>query len=334
MPYRSAHQAPKGPSDARPTALDIVRDQNLEGKLTGKTILITGGTSGLGFETARALCATGAQIFITARSANKGLQSAKDLSSPSGLPVEVIEMELDSFASIRAGAADFLSKSDGLNILICNAGIMMCAEGKTKDGFEQQFGVNHLSHFLLFQLLKDTLIQSSSPDFASRVISLSSCAHRSGPVRLDDYNFEHEPYNPGLAYGQAKTANLYFANELDRRLGTDGVHALSVHPGLIHTGLERHIADNPMAQQFINNPKAKDLWKSPEQGAATTVWAAVAKEWEGKGGRYLEDVSEAEPFDPKSEIPGHAPGYAPYAYDQKAAAKLWEDSMMMVGVQS
>lgn len=334
MAYQAAHQAPKGPGDARPTALDIVRNQNLVGKLTGKTILITGGTAGLGLETARALYATGAHIFITSRSADKGIQAAKELSSPSGLPVEAIEMQLDSFASIRSGAADFLRKSNGLNIMICNAGVMMCPEGKTKDGFEVQFGVNHLSHFLLFQLLKDTLIKSSSPEFASRVISLSSCAHRGGPLRLHDYNFEQEPYNAGSAYGQAKTANLYFANELDRRFGTEGVHALSVHPGLIHTSLERHVVDNPMAQEFINNPETSNLWKSPEQGAATSVWAAIAKDWEGKGGRYLEDVREAEPWDPETEFPNHAPGYAPHAYDNKAAAILWDDSMVMVGAQS
>ena len=238
-------------------------------------------------------------------------------------------MELDSFDSIRHGASEFLSKARGLNVLICNAGVMSCPEGRTKDGFEVQFGVNHLSHFLLFQLLKDSLISSSAPDLPSRVVSLASCAHRSGSVRTTDYNFDGEPYDAGVAYGQSKTANIYFASEIQRRYGTNGIHGLSVHPGLIQTPLLRHIRDEPFAQEFIDNPETNDLWKSPEQGAATGVWAAVGKECNEMGGRYLEDCSEAKPFDPKSKFPGHAPGYAAYAYDKVAAQKLWKDSLAM-----
>jgi NAD(P)-dependent dehydrogenase (short-subunit alcohol dehydrogenase family) len=242
-------------------------------------------------------------------------------------------MELDSFGSIRAGTSNFIKRSQGLNILICNAGVMSCPEDRTKDEFETQFGINHLSHFLLFQLLKKSLVDSSSSEFHSRVVSLASCAHRNGPVRLQDYNLEREPYDAGLAYGQAKTANIYFASEIERRYGGQGVHGLSVHPGLIQTSLLRHIKDSPMAQQFINNPETRNIWKSPEQGAATGVWAAIGKEWEGRGGRYLEDCREAKPFDPTTEFPGHAPGYAAYAYDRQVAEQLWIDSIAMVGAE-
>ena len=207
---------------------------------------------------------------------------------------------------------------------------MVCPESRTEDGFETQFGINHLSHFLLFQLLKETMLNSSSPEFASRVVSLSSCGHRGGLVRSEDYNFDSEPYNPWAAYGQSKTANTYFANEIERRFGGHGLHGLSVHPGLIHTPLERHIAEDPLAQGFLANPVASSLYKSPEQGAATTVWAVVSKNWEGGGGRYLEDCSEAKPFDESSEVPLHASGYAPHAYDQKAAERLWTDSLKTV----
>lgn len=266
---------------------------------------------------------------MTSRTESKGREAVKTIKTPASIPVQVIEMELDSFDSIKHGASEFLGKARGLNVLICNAGVMLCPEGRTKDGLETQFGVNHLSHFLLFQLLKDSLISSSSPEFPSRVISMASCAHRSGPVRVSDYNFDKEPYDAGLAYGQSKTSNIYFASEIERRYGSQGIHGLSVHPGLIKTPLLRHIENNPMAQTFIDNPETNNLWKSPEQGAATGVWAAVGHECNDLGGRYLEDCSEATPYDPKSKFPGHAPGYASYAYDQVAAEKLWEDSLAM-----
>ena len=194
-----------------------------------------------------------------------------------------------------------------------------------------QFGVNYLGHFLLFQLLKDILVESSSRAFTSRVVTLSSSAHRGGPVRLGDYNFEKEPYNPWQAYGQAKTADIYLASEIESRYGDRGIRGLSVHPGFIHTPLERHIASDPQAQQFIGNPEAAKLWKSPEQGAATTVWAAVGKEWEGRGGKYLEDMREANPFDPDNAWdPLYAAGYAKYAYDEQVTKQLWADSLAMI----
>jgi NAD(P)-dependent dehydrogenase (short-subunit alcohol dehydrogenase family) len=249
-------------------------------------------------------------------------------SSPGQPSVQVIEMELDSFASIRAGAADFLRKYSTLNVLICNAGVMACPESQTKDGFEMQFGVNHLGHFLLFQLLKDTLVASTSTEFPSRVVSLSSSGHRISAPLLGDYNFQTTPYNPWQAYGQSKTANIYLASQIEERYGKLGLHGVSLHPGCIHTSLERHIAQDEFAQAFINDVKAKDLYKSPEQGAATTVWAAVCSGW--PAGRYLEDVNEAHAFDPEDEFEQHANGYAAHAYDKDAASRLWEYSTAVV----
>lgn len=259
----------------------------------------------------------------------KGKQAADSLaSSTEGPSVQVIEMELDSFASIRAGAADFLRKSSTLNVLICNAGIMACPESKTKDGFEMQFGVNHLSHFLLFELLKDTLLASNSTEFPSRVLSLSSNGHRISALSLGNYNFEKTPYHPWQSYGQSKTANIYFASQIEERYGKLGIHSVSLHPGFIRTPLERHIAQDEFAQAFIHDAKAQDLYKSPEQGAATTVWAAVGSGW--RSGRYHEDVSEARAVDPEDEYGHHANGYAVHAYDRDAASQLWEYSAAVV----
>ena len=156
---------------------------------------------------------------------------------------------------------------------------MATPEGKTKDGFETQFGTCHIGHFYLFQLLKHTLLASSTSDFPSRVVSVSSFGHRTGPVRFDDYNFEKEKYDPWVSYGQAKTANIYFANEIERRYGSEGLHATSLHPGGIATGLQVHV-DMSAA---MGDETVKNYMKDTEQGAATSVYAAVSEEWKNKG---------------------------------------------------
>lgn len=204
-PYAELHVHPSGAGDARPTAQRIIEDQNLLGKLRSKTILITGATSGIGIETARALYTTGAQIYITARDVTKGAEVASSIATDPSRPIGVIEMVLDSLASIKAGAASLLEKTDTLNILINNAGVMATPAGKTADGFETQFGTNHLGHFLLFQLLRPALVASAagSPDFASRVISVSSTGHRMIPsIRFDDLNWDGPgAYDKWQAYG-------------------------------------------------------------------------------------------------------------------------------------
>jgi NAD(P)-dependent dehydrogenase (short-subunit alcohol dehydrogenase family) len=204
-------------------------------------------------------------------------------------------------------------------------------EGKTKDGFETQFGINHLGHFLLFQLLKQTLLASSTPEFNSRVVSVSSMGHRYGEVRFHDFNYEKEPYNPQTGYGQAKTANIYLANEIDRRYGSSGLHAWSLHPGGIFTNLQRFVPPK-MMEAYKGNEQVANYMKSAEQGAATSVWAAVAKELEGKGGKYLSNCEIADAFngDPMGAV-GHD-GYETWAFNPEKEKKLWVESCKMVGV--
>jgi NAD(P)-dependent dehydrogenase (short-subunit alcohol dehydrogenase family) len=228
-----------------------------------------------------------------------------------------------------------LQRSKQLNILILNAGIMACPDSRTKDGFETQFGTNHLGHFLLFELLKETLLASSTPAFNSRVVSLSSSGHRQSPILFDDLDLSKGGYEPFKAYGQSKTANIYLANEIERRYGSQGLHATSVMPGGIFTELARHvvITDPAFVERLMKSDVVKKVMKNAEQGAATTVCAAIGKEWEGKGGKYLEDCRVAPATDPSNTVP-MAPGYADHAYDEAAAQKLWDVSLQLVGLEN
>ncbi|KAH6886830.1 hypothetical protein B0T10DRAFT_407295 [Thelonectria olida] len=306
--YVVAHENLNGPGDARPTACRIIDDYELEGELSGKVALITGCSSGIGVETARAIYRTGATIYATARNVDKAKTALGDLA--------------DASHSVRACAKSFKSRSAKLNILIENAGVMASPEGRTTDGFETQFGTNHLGHLLLFYLLKDILLDSSTPAFNSRVIILSSCAHQGGSVHFDNLTLEGQ-YDPWKAYGQSKTANLWTAREIEKRFGARGLHAWAVHPGSIATELQRHVSDE-VKQAWADNKELAKIWKSPEQGAATTVLAAVSPELEGKGGLYLEDTQVAKP-------PARGPtGYADWAYDEEGPGKLWEKSLELL----
>ncbi|TVY53765.1 Retinol dehydrogenase 14 [Lachnellula cervina] len=325
--YEQIHESPQGPGDARPTAFQIIKDENLEGKLEGKVILITGCSSGLGIETAQALATTGATLYLTARDLEKAKKALGNLiASPR---VHLLELDLDSLASVRACASEFLSKSSRLNIFIANAGIMACPEGRTKDGFESQFGTNHLAHFLLFNLLKPTLLASSTPDFNSRAVILTSIAHRWGSVVFDNLNLDGI-YDPSVAYSQSKTANLWTANEIDRRYGGKGLHAWAVNPGGISTNLGQHLPQEAV-DGMMKNEELMKAWKSPQQGAATTVWAAVAKALEGQGGKYLEDCHIGKPVNDADGPWGL--GYSKWAYDAGAEAKLWKKSSELVGLK-
>ncbi|KAK2021692.1 short chain dehydrogenase [Colletotrichum zoysiae] len=330
-PYAEQHSKTTGPGDSRPTSIQVVQDQGLVGKWAGKVAIVTGcSPGGLGPETARALHVAGADVYITVRDVAKGHQVANDILSD-GKPgkVGVIELDLGSLESVRRAANEFLGKSDRLNVLINNAGVMACPKGKTVDGFETQFGTNHLGHFLLFQLLKPALLASSTPDFNSRVVSVASMGHRRGRIQFEDLNFEGAvEYEPWAAYGQAKLANILFANELDRRYGPSGLHAFSLNPGGIRTPLQRHTIERTAA--LFEDPEVVRWLKSPEQGAATSIWAAVAAELEGKGGRYLEDVAEAEKVTPEGWMA--RPGYAPSAYDPPTEKRLWAESLKLVGL--
>ncbi|CAN9455986.1 unnamed protein product [Alternaria sp. RS040] len=322
--YVSAHQSPNGPGDQRPTADQIVSDEQLQGKWWDKTVLITGCSSGLGIETAKSLYETGATLFLTARDLNKAKTALGSLVESER--VHLLELDLNSLVSVRKCADTFLAQHDRLNVLIANAGIMACPEGRTADGFEIQFGTNHLAHFLLIQLLLPTLVKSSTADSKSRVVVLASTGHRMGGIHLDNLNLVGE-YHPWSAYGQSKTSNIYCATELNRRYASQGVNAWSVHPGLIFTGLMTHI-DKDTMEAWDKDPNIGKALKSPQQGAATTVWAATAKALEGQSGKYLEDCQISSVVN--ANTASNEPGYAPHAYDEEKERALWEKSLELV----
>jgi NAD(P)-dependent dehydrogenase (short-subunit alcohol dehydrogenase family) len=244
--------------------------------------------------------------------------------------IDLLHLDLDSLASVRTFATTFLTASNNkLNILINNAGVMVTPEGTTADGFETQFGTNHLAHFLLFQLLKPALIASATPSFGSRVVSVSSLGHRYFPPKMENLMLTGE-YDANHAYAHSKTANIWFANEIERRYGAHGLHALSLHPGGIWTGLQVHVPAEHIAV-WKSMPEVAKLMKTPEQGAATTVWAAVGKVWEGRGGRYLEDCQVSGPA--REGYTVAEPGYEAWAYNAENEGKLWEMSNEWVGFE-
>ncbi|KAF5011719.1 hypothetical protein FDECE_2179 [Fusarium decemcellulare] len=318
--YTSLHESLNGPGDARPTASQIIDDYNLEGELSDKTVFITGCSSGIGVETARAIYRTGATLYLTARDVEKAKTALDDLIDTSR--VHFLQLDLSSLESVRACVQSFKSQSTQLNILIENAGVMACPEGRTADGFETQFGTNHLGHFLVFYLLKDTLLNSSTPEFNSRVVVLSSCAHQAGSVHFDNLTLEGE-YEPWKSYGQSKTANIWMAREIEAKFGERGLHAWAVHPGSIATELQRHVPAE-LKERWAKDKEGGKAWKNIEQGAATTVLAAVSPELEGRGGLYLEDTQVAKP--PARGITG----VADWAYDDDGPSRLWAKSLELL----
>jgi NAD(P)-dependent dehydrogenase (short-subunit alcohol dehydrogenase family) len=329
--YTAAHASPNGPGDARPTALEIVRNNGAEGRLAGKVIVVTGTTSGIGTETARALSATGATLFLTARDTTTAKIALKDILDPGRLTL--VQMDNNSFKSVKAAAASILKQSnDKVNILVSNAGIMGVPERTlTEDGHELHFQTNHLSHFLFFHLLKPALLASATLEFNSRVVLVASSAHRTTNLpESDNYNFEKGGYDAQVAYANSKLANVYMANEIERRYGGTGLHGLSLHPGGIgDTKMSRYVGPEFVAQ-IMSNPYLVKILKSAEQGAATTVLAAIGKEWEGRGGKYLEDAEEAQRGDDDGQSFGV--GWVKQTFDAENEARLWKDSLRMVGI--
>jgi NAD(P)-dependent dehydrogenase (short-subunit alcohol dehydrogenase family) len=302
---------------------DTTTDEVLEGvDLAGRLALVTGASGGLGAETARALASKGAHVLLTARNLTKAEAVAEAIRGSTGAEVEVEALELDALASVRAFAERFLAQHDALHILVNNAGVMACPESKTQDGFELQFGTNHLGHFLLTGLLAPALLRGAP----ARVVSVSSRGHQQSPVRFHDLAFENEPYDKWVAYGQSKTANVLFAVELERRLGGRGVHANAVHPGVIATDLSRHM-DREDFERIRQRSGGSLRLKTVEAGAATSVYAATAPELEGRGGRYLEDCHVAGVDDD----PDAREGVRSYAVDPEAARRLWTLSEELVG---
>ncbi|OLN93196.1 WW domain-containing oxidoreductase 2 [Colletotrichum chlorophyti] len=337
--YAAVHASPQGAGDARPTAEEVLRDQNLVGNhWPDKTVLITGGTAGIGAESARVLHLTGAKIFITGRDLAKGERVAEEISAanPHYPPVEMIELDQSNLRNVRHVAAEFLKRSGGkLNLLLANAGIMGCPQSKTEEGFETAFTVNHLAHFLLFQLLRPALVASSAPSFHSRVVIVSSSGHRASNINPDNYHFEGDGvYDSAKTYAQSKTANILMANEIERRYGKEGVHGLSLNPGLILTteiGRDFSGSVSSRREEYLRHDALLARHeKSLEQGAATQVWASVAKELEGKGGLYLDDVQVGREAEHTEQPKYYLPGWQKWIWDENMASRLWEDSLNMV----
>lgn len=301
-------------------AASAARDVIAGHDLTGRIVLLTGGASGIGIETARALAGAGAQVTLAVRNTGQGAAVAAELNQEVGAArVSVEALDLASLRSVRALADHWGERP--LHLLINNAGVMACPQGYTEDGFETQFGVNHLGHFLLAELLTPALVRSAP----SRLISLSSSAHKLGGMNFDDPHFRTLAYHPFAAYGQSKTANALFAVAFDRRYRGSGVRAFAVMPGVIDTPLMRHMSPEVRAKMMPKpdasaETKVRSRIKTPEQGAATTVWAAVATELDGLGGLYLEDCGVARSSPAGS--PGGS-GVMSYALDPVDAERLW-----------
>ena len=298
-------------------------DEVLSGiRLDGKHVLITGSTGGLGIETARALASVGASVTISGRNPKKIAAALATLREQ--LPkatFDSLEVDLASLARIADATKTFVDRGQSIDLLINNAGVMMCPEGQTADGFETQFGTNHLGHFAWTAQLMSALATNA------RVVTLSSGAHLRGSVDLADLNWKSRDYDPNLAYAQSKTANIWFASELQRR-HSGRLLSLSVHPGVIQTDLARHLPDAVIKAMRAGFEDAGIVPKTVPQGAATSAWAATSPELTDHGGAYLLDCQIAKPTseeDPRT-------GYAPWAYDRSGAERLWGESEELTGV--
>ncbi len=315
---------------ATSTTDDVLSGVNLK----GKRILVTGVSAGLGVETARSLAAHGAHVVGAARDLTKAKRATVQVekeAAANGGSFELIELDLASLKSVRACADGLLAKGAPFDVIIANAGVMATPFGHTADGFETQFGTNHLGHFVLVNRIAP-LIRTGG-----RLINVSSAGHRYSNVDLVDPNFERTPYDPMVAYGRSKTANILFAIEFDKRHRNRGLRAAAVHPGGIQTELGRY--QNPgriekmidqINQQRAAEGKGPFQWKTIPQGAATSVWAAVVASADHIGGQYCEDchVAQVVPDDVPASI---NEGVRGYAIDTKAAEALWKKSEEMVG---
>src|SRR5579863_673360 len=305
-------------------------DEVLQGiDLRGKRVLVTGVSAGLGVETARALAAHGAEVIGAARDLSKAQAATEQVraQAASGGSLSLVPLDLASLDSVRRCAGGLLEAGKPFDVIIANAGVMACPKGTTIDGFETQFGTNHLGHFVLVNRIAALLRPGS------RLVNLSSAGHRYADVDLEDPNFEHTPYAEFTAYGRSKTANVLFAVEFDRRHKASGVRATAVHPGGIRTELSRHLTPDVLEKLIVeinaSQPKgaAPFSYKSIPQGAATSVWAACVADPEAIGARYCEDCHVAE----ITSVPGARTGVQPYALDPEHAQALWKKSEEWVG---
>jgi NAD(P)-dependent dehydrogenase (short-subunit alcohol dehydrogenase family) len=316
---------------ATSTTDDVLSGVNLK----GKRILVTGVSAGLGAETARALAARGAHVVGAARDLKKAKAATEQVrkdAAANGGSFELIELDLANLKSVRACADQLLGKKEAFDVVIANAGVMATPFGHTADGFETQFGTNHLGHFVLVNRIA-SLIRDGG-----RLINLSSAGHRYANVDLLDPNFEHTPYEPFVAYGRSKTANILFAVAFDKRHRGRGIRAAAVHPGGIKTELGRYVEPGRMEkviseinQQLAAQGKGPFQWKSIPQGAATSVWAAVVAPADEIGARYCENCHVGETVQDDVPITVVSEGVRGYALDAKNAEALWKKSEELVG---
>ena len=300
------------PFGAQSTAAEVIAGIDL----TGRRAIVTGGASGIGIETARALAGAGAEVTLAVRNTEAGERTAADIIASTGSKqVLVAPLDLADQASVAA----FVAGWDGpLHILVNNAGIMASPLMRTPQGWEMQFATNHLGHFALATGLHHALAAAGG----ARVVSVSSSAHHRSPVIFDDIHFEHRPYEPWAAYGQSKTANVLFGVEATKRWASDGISVNALMPGGIRTNLQRYVPDEELERMRVAAGVSGTRWKTPEQGAATSILVATSPLLDGVGGRYFEDCNEAEVGNLSARN-----GVAAYALDPEAAARLWQVSV-------
>ena len=293
--------------------------------LTGRNAIVTGGYSGLGLETVRALAGAGARVTVPARRVEVAEAALADVTGD----IEIAAMDLADLQTVEKCTREYDETKRGLDILINNAGIMACPEGRVGPGWERQFGTNHLGHMAMSLALAPSMQRADS----ARVVCLSSTGHVRSDVRWDDPHFRNSPYDKWEAYGQAKSANALFALGVDHRGRDVGVRAFSVHPGGIFTPLQRHLSDEEMVQLGWKAPdgsippQVQAMFKTPEQGASTSVWAATSPQLEGRGGVYCEDCDIAKLADENSQRWEHA---RPWICDDEKAERLWSMSEKML----
>jgi NAD(P)-dependent dehydrogenase (short-subunit alcohol dehydrogenase family) len=299
------------PFGAASTAADVIAGIDL----TGRRAIVTGGASGIGVETARALASANAEVTLAVRNREAGARTAADIIASTGnQQVLVAALDLADQASVAAFVADW----DGpLHILVNNAGVMATPLMRTREGWEMQFATNHLGHFALAVGLHEAL----AAGVHARIVAVSSTGHLMGGIDFDDIHFVRRLYDPWVAYGQSKTANSLFAVAAAQRWAADGITANALHPGAIATNLGRYMGDGASAPAGFEPTSTAWSMKTVEQGAATSVLLAASPLVEGVGGRYFEDCNEAEPHQS-----GERRGVAAYALDPEAAARLWRVS--------
>ncbi|MHA6764234.1 SDR family NAD(P)-dependent oxidoreductase [Streptacidiphilus sp. PAMC 29251] len=289
--------------------------------LSGRRAVVTGGASGIGVETARALASAGAEVTLAVRDTAAGDRTADDIAdSTGGKRPLVAPLDLADQASVAAFTAGW----DGpLHLLVDNAGMMASPELRTPQGWELQFATNHLGHFALATGLHRSLAAAGG----ARIVSVSSSAHLRSGIVFEDIHFQQRPYEAWSAYGQSKTANVLFAVEASRRWAADGITVNALMPGAIMTNLQRYVDPAELDRMRAASGGGAPRWKTPEQGAATSVLLAVSPLLDGVGGRYFEDCNEAEPHQE-----GTRHGVAAHALDPAAAERLWQVSLDTLGL--